>query len=203
MRLFLIAVLLTASSVVSGQCECPYEKFHGNTQRMSYLCDNTGAVFYHRAWDFNGVMIFEQEDSIGVFTSATVVTFYDNGQLKEAKTSIQSKSTEDNYISQKVWSQEGKLIRSEIIKGGVPDTVIEVKYNEKGQKEEVIQCQPVPEEYQTKPATEKKPNSAEVQKPMEDSLPKLLVFSKEELKMQAKLLKIYLKQQKELESNQK
>jgi hypothetical protein len=203
MRLFLIAALLTASIVVSGQCECPFEKFHGDTQRLSYLCDNTGAVFYHRAWDFNGVMIFEQEDSIGVFSSATLVTFYENGQLKEAKTSIQSETAKDGYVSQKVWSQEGKLIRSEIIKGGVPDTVIEVKYNEKGQKEEVIQCQPVPEEYQTKPVTVKKPTDAETQKPTEDSLPKLLVFSKEELKVQAKLLKIYLKQQKELEKNQK
>ncbi|MBI1267102.1 MAG: hypothetical protein GC193_06680 [Cryomorphaceae bacterium] len=192
-----------ANLIVSGQCECPFEKFHVDTQRMSYLCDNTGAVLYHRAWDFNGVMIFEQEDSIGIFSSSTVVKFYENGQLKEANTSIQSSSADDGYVSQKVWSEEGKLIRSEIIKGGVPETVIEVKYNEKGQKEEVIQCQPVPEEYQTKPVSDKKPSHDEAQKPMEDSLPKLLVFSKEELKMQAKLLKIYLKQQKELEKNQK
>lgn len=200
MRSILFIAVLLAGLHVHSQCECPFQKFHRDTQRISYLCDNTGAVLYHRAWDFNGLLIFEQEDSVGVFTSATEVTFYENGQLKEAKISIQPQSGDEGHVSQKVWSTEGKLIRSEIIKGGVTDTVIEVKYNEKEEKQETIQCQPVPEEWQRKVENE---NQVQPEKQAADALPKLLVFSKEELKVQAKLLKVYLKQQKELEKGQK
>lgn len=200
MRVFLLAIFMQVSFFSFCQTICPCEKFHSETKRISYLCDQFESVNYHRAWDFNGVLIFEQEDSLGSATSTTVVDFYENGQLKSARTSRATDGNGMDYDSEKVWSSDGKLIRSEVLKNGVPDTVIEVTYNEQDEKQEVIQCQPVPEEYRQ---IDTSTNSVTQSSPDEEKGTKLLVFSKEELKVQAKLLKIYLKEQKQQQKNQK
>jgi antitoxin component YwqK of YwqJK toxin-antitoxin module len=160
-------------------------KYHLNSQRISYLCEQDGAYEIHRAWDFNGVLIFEEEDSLGNFGAITIFDFYPNGQLRQAI--VKPANSEDEYRLVKVWSEQGKLIRSEHIHNGEVETMIELKYTRpqvhQPEPEIITSNSPKVEDVETE-----EPNSPAAQ------LPELKIFSMEELKVQKRLLKIYLKQ---------